>query len=174
MDFQSIFTLVHSTTAAWSLTPITQIIGLTYRKQALPLTHWYTTISMSRIYHATLTGAQHKEVSGENPLLTVTPFVQSEAPADVQISRFNTFMMQFDHTLFCSHSKNSPQPCQFLKCERLYWQNNSKDFTRSYGRGDRVCQIVAWLIISVILKVCCRHSKKFYKNSPQVQNRQYT
>lgn len=27
------------------------------------------------------------------------PFVQSEAHADVQIRRFNTFIMQFDHTL---------------------------------------------------------------------------
>lgn len=38
-------------------------------------------------------------VSGEKPLLTDMPFVQSEAHADVQMRRFNTFIMQFDHTL---------------------------------------------------------------------------
>lgn len=85
---------------------------------------------------------QDLEVSGEIPLMTDMPFVQSEAHADVQISRFNTFITQFD--LFSY--QNPPPDLLFFEILRDYIdtrKNKSKYVIRRYGRGEIVCQVVA-------------------------------
>lgn len=83
------------------------------------LGHWHQLLqsqpNLSQMGIATNTMIHYKqdlEVSGEIPLMTDMPFVQSEAHADVQISRFNTFITQFD--LF-SYQNPPPDLLFFLR-----------------------------------------------------------
>lgn len=74
--------------------------------------------------------------------MTDKPFVQSEAHADVQISRFNIFIVQFD--LFSYQNPKTALPLFEILRDYIDTQKNkSKYLNRRYKRGDIVCQVVA-------------------------------